>query len=81
MKKLSSFEKGVLDYVRQNFVGNLHALIDALEGRCPDDEDDPEGAEEFKAGFDFARKCAETDPSSEVRHEIRQRVGASQHKM
>ena len=77
MPELSNFEKGVLDYVRQNFVGNLHALISALEGRWPDDEDDPEGAEEFKAGFEFARKCAETDPSDEIRNEIRQYIGAA----
>ena len=74
MAKLNNFEKGVIDFLRQRFVGNEHYLMSSLEGFWPDEDDDPEGAEAFRAGFEFAREMAEQDPSAELQRRIKDAI-------
>ena len=69
MATMSNFEKGVVDFLRQTQVGNASAILAALEGRWPDD-DDPQGCREFQAGFEFAKSCSRQDPSFGIQKEI-----------
>ena len=69
-----NFRKGVLDFIRQQYFGNFHALINALEGEVPDDTDE-QANEDFVRGFEFARRVAECEePSQVLQREIRERL-------
>lgn len=67
---MNNFEKGIVDFLRQKFVGNEHFLMEVFEGRWPEEEENPHGHEDFIEGFEFARRMADTEPSQESRDEI-----------
>lgn len=75
---MTAFEQGILDFVRQQHVGNLHAIISEIEGQWP--QDDTPAEAEFKDGFEFARKMSQLDPSESARQEIRSLLRKDPHR-
>lgn len=51
---LTMFERGMLDFVRQNFHGETNLLIDQLEQRASAPVEGDAGYDEFMAGWDAA---------------------------